>query len=480
MVGPPWGGSRRDAPNRLGATYTRGAQSVGGISIAQGVTRFGPRRRLSPVRQARGDGATVPFMDVTPVPPGFEAIRREEKARAFRRVLRARYLAHPLFLAIVLYIGLNDSSWYRAIVMIGAIVVMLGAMLIETVLIRRKGISQYRIGYRDLIPLVLTFLLLALFSGGTRSPFIIATLAVLVGVAILQGRRVALVLLCSFLVFLWALVLVQGRIPWIMPPVFVDAAGRQTFAYDVVFVAIVSVIAVVITGLGITVGKMSDSMLARSLEARSEVLRVHAERLTDLMTLSGEIAHELKNPLASVKGLAQLIEADPSRARERLKLLLVEVDRMRAILDEFLNFSRPLVPLVQQTVDLGELCRGVVALHEGLAGARHLMLVAPGDTLEVRCDPRKTKQILVNLVQNALEATPDGGEVRVALGRQNGFATVQVMAMPAAGSIAGMACSAGGDATLTASFCAMTAVHWAIAAASARLWARGANGPADL
>src|ERR1700730_7253947 len=82
MVGPPWGGSRRDAPNRLGATYTRGAQSVGAISIAQGVTRFGPRRRLSPVRQARGDGATVPFMDVTPVPPGFEAIRREEKARA--------------------------------------------------------------------------------------------------------------------------------------------------------------------------------------------------------------------------------------------------------------------------------------------------------------------------------------------------------------------------------------------------------------
>jgi two-component system, NtrC family, sensor histidine kinase HydH len=366
-------------------------------------------------------------MDATPMPPGFEEIRREEQTRAFRRLLRARYLAHPLFLAIVLYIGLNDSSWYRAIAMIGAITVMLGAMLIETVLIRRKGVSQYRIGYRDLIPLVLTFLLLALFSGGTRSPFIIATLAVLVGVAILQGRRVALVLLCSFLVFLWALVLIQGRIPWIMPPVFVDAVGRETFAYDLVFVAIVSVIAVIITGLGITVGKMSDSMLARSLEARSEVLRVHAERLTDLMTLSGEIAHELKNPLASIKGLAQLVEADPSRAQERLKLLQVEVDRMRAILDEFLNFSRPLVPLVQQTVDLGALCRSVVALHEGLASARRLLLVAPGDTLEVRCDPRKTKQILVNLVQNALEASPDGSEVRVAVGRQNGFANVRVM-----------------------------------------------------
>ena len=373
------------------------------------------------------DGGTVPFVDRPPMPPGFEEIRREELARAFGRMLRVRYVAHPVFLAIVLYIGLNDSSWYRAIVMIGAIAVMLGAMVIETVFIRRKGISQYRIGYRDLIPLVVTFLLLALFSGGTRSPFIIATLAVLVGVAILQGRRVAVVLLCCFLAFLWTLVLMQSRTPWIMPPVFVDAAGRQTFAYDVVFVAVVSVIAVIITGLGITVGTMSDSMLARSLEARSEVLRVHAERLTDLMTLSGEIAHELKNPLASVKGLAQLIEADPSRAPERHKLLQVEIDRMRAILDEFLNFSRPLVPLVQQTVDLGELCRSVVALHEGLAGARRLLLVAPGDTLEVRCDPRKTKQILVNLVQNALEASPDGSEVRVAVERQNGFATVRVM-----------------------------------------------------
>src|SRR5262249_2706031 len=49
------------------------------------------RRRLSPVRQARADGATIPIMDVTPMPPGFEEIRREEQARAFRTLLRARY-----------------------------------------------------------------------------------------------------------------------------------------------------------------------------------------------------------------------------------------------------------------------------------------------------------------------------------------------------------------------------------------------------
>jgi len=154
----------------------------------------------------------------------------------------------------------------------------------------------------------------------------------------------------------------------------------------------------------------------------------HAERLNDLTTLSGEIAHELKNPLASIKGLAQLIETDPPRAPERLRYLQGEIDRMRGILDEFLNFSRPLSPLSRQDVNLAELCRGVLALHEGIAGARRLALVAPEDReLNVRCDPRKTKQMVLNLVQNAMEASEDGGEVRIALERSDGFACIRVL-----------------------------------------------------
>ncbi|HEY4885030.1 MAG TPA: HAMP domain-containing sensor histidine kinase [Myxococcales bacterium] len=152
-----------------------------------------------------------------------------------------------------------------------------------------------------------------------------------------------------------------------------------------------------------------------------------AARLSDLTAWSGEMAHELKNPLTGIKGLAQLIQLDPSRASERLERLLVEVDRMRGILDHFLNFSRPLVPSGQETVDLGELCREVVAVHEGIAATREVVLTAPRDTLQVRCDPRKTKQILVNLVQNALEASTDGGEVRVIVGCKNGFASVRVL-----------------------------------------------------
>jgi len=164
-----------------------------------------------------------------------------------------------------------------------------------------------------------------------------------------------------------------------------------------------------------------------NLDETMELEDAAPARLRDLITWSGEIAHELKNPLTGIKGLAQLMQLDPSRAPERLELLLNEVDRMRLIVDEFLNFSRPFVASAQQIVDLGELCREVVAVHEGVAAERGVTLIASGDTLEVRCDPRKVKQILVNLVQNALEASTEGGEVRVAIESQNGFASVRVM-----------------------------------------------------
>ncbi|HEU4409221.1 MAG TPA: HAMP domain-containing sensor histidine kinase, partial [Polyangiaceae bacterium] len=151
----------------------------------------------------------------------------------------------------------------------------------------------------------------------------------------------------------------------------------------------------------------------RAVDARDEERQAYAEQTTALTTLAAEIAHELKNPLASVKGLADLVARGlEGRPAERMDVLRQEVDRMQAILEEFLNFSRPLAPLAQDQVDLASLCRDVIALHEGPALERRASLrLERSDAPPVRCDRRKVKQILVNLVQNAIAASPAGGAI---------------------------------------------------------------------
>ena len=85
---------------------------------------------------------------------------------------------------------------------------------------------------------------------------------------------------------------------------------------------------------------------------------------------------------------------------------------MQGILDEFLTYSRPLVPLTIERVDLRELAIDVATLHEGLALERQVdVQVLSEAPVWVRCDPRKVKQVIINLVQNAIDASPRGSAV---------------------------------------------------------------------
>jgi signal transduction histidine kinase len=87
---------------------------------------------------------------------------------------------------------------------------------------------------------------------------------------------------------------------------------------------------------------------------------------------------------------------------------------MQGILEEFLNFSRPLVPLTVSAVDLAALCDEALVLHEGLAAGRGVRLERVGEgPVHAACDPRKVRQVLMNLLHNAVEASPPGGRVTV-------------------------------------------------------------------
>jgi signal transduction histidine kinase len=211
--------------------------------------------------------------------------------------------------------------------------------------------------------------------------------------------------------YLWFLALVHaGVVPLgsLVPELFGGAQPLEQGPAPFVSAALYTVILIAAARVARALQQLFEELFNEALEERDRSLALHAEQSRTLTMLTSEIAHELENPLASIKGLSALVAKDVhGRAAERTQVLRGEVDRMQTILDEFLNFSRPLVPLILADTDLGALARDVARLHEGSAAERGVRIELVSEAaVSLACDPRKVRQVLINLVQNALEASP--------------------------------------------------------------------------
>ncbi len=133
-----------------------------------------------------------------------------------------------------------------------------------------------------------------------------------------------------------------------------------------------------------------------------------------LEQLGIEVAHELKNPLAAVKALVQLglRNGGEAPAHERLRVIEREVARMQEILQRYLASPRRLEHVRPVKVALGALVSHVLLALSALASAGRVRLAAEGDAT-IEADPRRLEEALLNLVANAIEATPPGGAVVV-------------------------------------------------------------------
>lgn len=168
--------------------------------------------------------------------------------------------------------------------------------------------------------------------------------------------------------------------------------------------------------LHLMVGKLT-SMSSR---AGNSMACLREERVTEaivhlrrLQSVGAKVAHELKNPLASIKGLCQLVARTPEseRTQERLAVVASEIGRMETILAEYLSFSRPLEDLKPEILDLTALARDVLDIVAGRADQAGVSLDLEGAPTPFQGDSRRLKEALINLVSNAVEATPTGGRV---------------------------------------------------------------------
>lgn len=351
-------------------------------------------------------------MPKTPPPPGFEQIRYQELSLLFGRLTLVRLGVVPIIVAGVAWLLLRPVTPWRRITLVVLGIVATALFVHEVVRHRRYGLGRRAFAVNFAFASV-GQAVAALATGGLESPFFFAMFPMsLVGATVVEPPLVfVLVAIQTIEVWLMAAIEIGRLLPHLNPGWF---GGETGFAWNTVHVlwsaGFATVGLGVVTFLGRGMRGSFEAMVRRSLEARQEALQSHQDRVHELASLSGEIAHELKNPLASIKGLAALLAQDAPAGKpgERLGVLRREVDRMQDILDEFLNFSRPLVPLALETVDAGALLAEVAQMHEGLARQRGVQLALEPTAIAVRCDPRKIKQALINLVQNAIDASPPG------------------------------------------------------------------------
>jgi two-component system sensor histidine kinase HydH len=141
------------------------------------------------------------------------------------------------------------------------------------------------------------------------------------------------------------------------------------------------------------------------------------ERLTAAGQLSASLAHEIRNPLASISGAAGILargQASAQAKAECLEILTKESQRLNKLLTNFLDFARPRLPRLQQAEPL-ELVRSVTALAQHTASRQgvSIQVQSEGTPLEIECDPEQIKQVLLNLILNAIQATEGEGAVIV-------------------------------------------------------------------
>jgi signal transduction histidine kinase len=178
---------------------------------------------------------------------------------------------------------------------------------------------------------------------------------------------------------------------------------------------------------GVMIGALAHRRFIR-LERRTR----EAERLAELGTLTGGLAHEIKNPLSTVQLNLQLLseDLDPREHRvvHRLQVVQRETARLREIVDDFLRYAGKM-ELDRQPTDLNELLEELADFFAPQAQLQRVQLrIKPhSQPLVVSVDAKLIKQAVLNLMINATQAMAGGGELILSASQVDGVARIDVI-----------------------------------------------------
>lgn len=170
--------------------------------------------------------------------------------------------------------------------------------------------------------------------------------------------------------------------------------------------------------------------LGRPITVRKDVeeLLVHSEKMSVAGQFSAGIAHEIRNPLTSLKGFLQLLITNEKGKEPYLKIMEEEIEKIEGITSELLSVSKPLTYEMKDE-SLNQLIKDVCLLMQSQAKLHNIYIHyhEPGNLFTIYCDRSQIKQVFINLIKNAIEVMQDGGEIHVHLYEEETYCLVDIV-----------------------------------------------------
>lgn len=154
-----------------------------------------------------------------------------------------------------------------------------------------------------------------------------------------------------------------------------------------------------------------------------------AEKMQSTAALAAGVAHEINNPLATIRNFVELLklkEVEDAKL-DKLQRISAEMDRIVEIVSSLLSFSR-VRPESRQPMDIIALAREVVTLlgHRIRRSSLDLNVVVPDEPITINADENRIKQVLINVLANSIEATLDGDTVTLSVSRIEAAEAVRI------------------------------------------------------
>jgi signal transduction histidine kinase len=335
----------------------------------------------------------------------------------------------PFNVLVLVVLGSRGISSTRMLVLGGA---LLGSIVMLKLRLRHMMTQREVHTSKHLVLSALFYFVSIAATGGIESPLVVAGMPLLVSASMQPiTPRVRSAFFALFAVSLVLIAAAAHTTIGGMPAPLIGDAGFSSKEYVVIATGsfLMTLSSLYFMGPGFTL--VYERVAIELAERREEICTESEDRTRALEGIAARLAHEVKNPLAAIKGLSTHMSrnaADPKVA-ERLAIVAAEADRLQGIVDGFLSFSRGLDDLQLGPVVPHALARELVLLLETRAADVGVNLEVKGsEELVLNADGRKLRQAMLNLVLNAMQSSPSGETVTIEIAKCcGGAACVKVI-----------------------------------------------------